>query len=104
MFTSGNKAAIAADTAEPLQTRNAAGVGGAPFAFGYLTLDPAASGPARFGGSNVKVNTNIGALLMPGDTVPIYSTGAAEPHHTADTYVAFTGNAAGDNVGWTIHR
>lgn len=104
MWTSGSKAAIAADTAEPLETRAASGVGGSPFAFGYLTLNPAATGPARFGGSNVKVTTNVGALLMPGDTIPVYATGAAEPHHTADTYVAFTGNTATDTVGWTIHR
>ncbi len=99
-FTSGSHAAVAADTAEALQTRAA----GAPFCFGYLSLSPTASGPAYWGGSNVKVTTKVGALLMPGDTVPIYSSGAAEPHHTADTYVAFTGNAAGDVVSWTIHR
>jgi hypothetical protein len=102
MFSSGKHTAIAADTAEPLEVRNSAGVGGSPFAFGYLSLDPAASGPARFGGSNVKVSTGLGALLSPGDTIPIYSTGAAEPHHTADTYIAFSN--IGDIVGWTLHR
>jgi hypothetical protein len=99
-FTSGNHAAAAADTAESLQTRAL----GSPFSYGYLSLDPGASGPAYFGGSNVKVTTKIGAIIQPGDTVPIYATGAAEPHHTADIYVAFTNNAANDVVSWTIHR
>lgn len=100
MWTSGNHPAASVDTAERLQTLAA----GTPFAFGFLSLDPAASGPARFGGSNVKVTTNVGAIINPGETVPLFGTGALEPHHTGETYVAFTGNAAGDNVGWTVHK
>lgn len=99
-FTSGNHAASAADTAERLEAL----ASGSPFTYGFLSLDPAATGPARFGGSNVKVSTKIGAIINPGETVPIYATQAAEPHHTGEIYVAFTGNAAGDNIGWTIHR
>lgn len=101
MFTSGNHVAAVADTAEPLTARDV----GFPFTYGYLSLSPAASGPAYWGGSNVKVSTAVGALLMPGDTVPVYATGAAEPHHTADIYVAFTAaDPAKDIVSWTIHR
>lgn len=99
-FTSGNHAATAADTAEKLQATDT----GSPFTYGYLSLDAAATGPARWGGANVKVTTNIGTLINPGDTIPVYATQAAEPHHTEHIYVAFSGNAAGDNIGWTIHR
>lgn len=97
-FYSGRHQAAAADTAEPIDA-NAHQF----FNYGWITLDPAATGPAYFGGPEVKVTTAIGARINPGATVLIPPTDAPSPYNTKTFFVAFTDFAvAADMISFTV--
>ena len=97
-FISGNHLAVAVDTPERLTTLLA----GSSYSWANLTLDPLATGPARWGGPTVSNATQIGNPINPGETVLVASGSGPNTHHTGETYLAFSGNAAGDNIAWTV--